>query len=582
MAALLLLLVPVWVEPARSWLAEPDEARYAEIPREMLASSDFVTPRLNGVPYFEKPPLLYWANAASFRLFGLTPWAARLPTRLFGLGTVATLILGTAAAWGEAAGLTAGILYLASPAGFVFSRVNLTDAPLTFFFTVTLFLGRWTLARREARRPWTLLSALTGLAAAGGFLSKGLIAIALPGAILLLWCLATGRTRPLAALLYGPAPFVFLMATVPWFALAEGRNPGFLHFFFIHEHFQRFATQVSQRPGPIYYFVPVFIGGFLSGLPFFLRSIGKPGEWRSWNRENPDALFFLVWFGVTFVFFSLSHSKLPPYLQPAFPAAAALAARVLFPVRAAGPGIWLAASLLATAIPLWVFLDPTARGWLRDYGLLPVVAPCLAALLLGTWTAILLAKRGAAPALAAFAAGWTGFCLMAALVWPRIPPATAPHDLAAAAASARADGAAVACYQTYLQNFPWELRSPVPLADYTGELEPQFERRPGVREGLFWTREKFWSEWRSGRRYVALVRQSDLREFQTAGVPERILARGPKHFLLANYHYDLPSPRRSARHRTTASQPVPSAAYTHPEESHYARRRYDLNSSAPP
>ncbi len=540
-AALLLLLVPLWVEPAGSWLAEPDEARYAEIPREMLASGDFVTPRLNGVPYFEKPPLHYWANAVSLRLFGLTPWAARLPTRLFGLGTVAVLILGTAAAWGEAAGLAAGIFYLASPLGFTFSRVNLTDASLTFFLTLTLFLARSTLARREAGRNWMALSALTGFAAAGGFLAKGLIAIVLPGAILLLWCLATRRARPLPALLSGPAPFTFLLAAAPWFALAEGRNPGFLHFFFVHEHFQRFATSEAQRPGAIYYFVLVFIGGFLSGLPFFLSSLRKPREWKRWSREDPDALFFLLWFGVIFVFFSLSHSKLPPYLQPAFPAAAALAARALCPPRAyasasgSGRGTWLAASLIATAIPLWVLLDPTARAWVRDFDLLPIVAPCLVVLLLGAWTAPLLAKRGATPALAAFAAGWTGFCLMAALVWPKIPPATAPHALAVAAASARDGGASVAGYQTYLQNFPWELRSPVPLADYVGELEPQFERRPQVRDALVWPREKFWSEWRSGRRYVALVRNRDIGEFKSSGAPARILASGPKHFLLANY-----------------------------------------------
>ncbi len=533
MAALLLLVVPVWVEPAGSWLAEPDEARYAEIPREMLASGDFVTPRLNGVPYFEKPPLHYWANAASLRLFGLTPWAARLPTRLFGLGTVAVLILGTAAAWGEAAGLAAGVFYLASPLGFTFSRVNLTDAPLTFFLTLTLFLARSTLARREMGRRWMALSALTGLAAAGGFLSKGLIAIVLPGAILLLWCLAAGRARSLPALLYGPAPFIFLLATIPWFALAESRNPGFLHFFFIHEHFQRFATPVSQRPGPIYYFVLVFIAGFLSGLPFFFRSVGKPREWKSWGREDPDALFFLLWFGVIFVFFSLSHSKLPPYLQPAFPAAAALAARALYSPRAVGRGTWLTASLLATTIPLWVLFDPTARAWLRDYRLVPIAVPCLALLLGGTWAAVFLAKRETA--LTAFAAGWAGFCLMAALAWPKIPPATGPHELAAAAASARDGGAAVAGYQTYLQNFPWELRSPVPLADYVGELEPQFERRPEVREALFWTREKFWSEWRSGRRYVALVRKRDLPEFQSSGIPVRVLDSGQKHLLLANY-----------------------------------------------
>src|SRR5713101_2902439 len=125
--ALLLLLVPVWIEPSGSWLGEPDEARYAEIPREMLATGDFVIPRLNGVPYFEKPPLLYWCNAASLAVFGQTPWAARLPTRLAGAGTVATLAAGVAAAGGLELGLAAGILYLACPLGFVFSRVNTTD-----------------------------------------------------------------------------------------------------------------------------------------------------------------------------------------------------------------------------------------------------------------------------------------------------------------------------------------------------------------------------------------------------------------------------------------------------------------------
>ncbi len=528
--ALLLLEAVVWVEPAGSWLAEPDEARYAEIPREMLASGDFVTPRLNGVPYFEKPPLLYWANAASLRLFGLTPWAARLPTRLFGLGTVVLLVLGVTAAWNAEAGLAAGILYLAAPLGFAFSRVNLTDAPLTFFFTATLFLARATLARREARRRSAGLSALTGLAAAGGFLSKGLIAVVLPGGILLLWCLATRRTRLLSSLLAGPALPVFLLAAAPWFLLAERRNPGFFHFFFIHEHFQRFSTSVASRPGPIYYFVLIFLAGFLPGVPFFLSSLKT-----AWRREEPDAFFFLIWFGVVLVFFSVSRSKLPPYLMPAFPAAAALAAHSLFRRNPAGVGAWRASALLAALLPAFVLVNPTARAWVRDYGLAPIAVGGFAVLLLGTWAAPQLAKRSAASALGAFAAGWTGFAVMAALVWPRIPPATDPHAICAAAAAARNTGATVVGYQAYLQGLPLALESPVPLADYVGELEAQFEPRPEVREALFWTRERFWSQWRSSKPYTVLIRPRDLKEFQTSGVPARVLVSTPKHLLLANY-----------------------------------------------
>jgi 4-amino-4-deoxy-L-arabinose transferase-like glycosyltransferase len=528
--ALLALVAAVWVEPAGSWLAEPDEARYAEIPREMLASGDFVTPRLNGVPYLEKPPLLYWANAASLRLFGLTPWAARLPTRLFGLGTILTLLFGTPAVWGTQSGLAAAILYLAAPLGFAFSRVNLTDAPLTFFFTLTLFLARATLVRYEARLRWKALAALAGLAAAGGFLSKGLVAIVLPGAILFLWCLATRRMRFLTSLLFGPALPVFLLAATPWFVLAERRTPGFLQFFFIHEHFQRFSTSVAQRPGPIYYFVLIFLAGFLPVIPFFLSSLKK-----AWRRDEPEALFFLLWFTVVLVFFSLSRSKLPPYLMPAFPAAAALAARALFERGRASSGAWRASALLATLLPAYVIVNPTAQAWVRDYGLAPVAIAGFAVLLLGTWAAPALMKRSVSLSLGAFAAGWTGFAVMAALAWPRVPPATNPHAICAAAAAARNAGATVVGYQAYLQGLPLALESPVPVTNYVGELEPQFERRSEIRESLFWTRENFWSQWRSGNRYAALVRRRDLPEFEASGVPARVLASTPKHFLLANY-----------------------------------------------
>jgi 4-amino-4-deoxy-L-arabinose transferase-like glycosyltransferase len=535
----MLLLCPVWVEPSGSWLAEPDEARYAEIPREMLASGDFVTPRLNGVPYFEKPPLLYWGNAASLRLLGETPWAARLPTRLFGLGTVLILLFGTAGVWGMPAGLAAAILYLASPAGFVFSRVVLTDAPLTFFFTATLFLARATILRRETRRPSAALSVLTGIAAAGGFLSKGLVAAVLPGAVLFFWCLATRRARYLSSLLFGPALPVFLLAAAPWFVLAERRTPGFLNFFFIHEHFQRFATPVAQRSGPIYYFVLVFLAGLLPALPFFFATLKRTRDWRRWRDDDPDAFFFLLWFAVVFLFFSLSRSKLPPYLLPAFPAAAALAARALVGARPSvttGTAAWRASALLATLLPAWVLVDPTARAWVRDYHLAPIAIAGFGVLLIGAWAAPRLSRRNRAAALFSLAAGWTGFGLMAALAWPRIPPATALHDFSAAAAAAvRDNGAPVVCYQTYIQGLPLALKAPVPVADYTGELEPQFEQDPKVRESLFWTREKFWSEWKSGKRYLAVVRQRDLKEFQAPGVPARVLGSAPKHFLIANY-----------------------------------------------
>jgi 4-amino-4-deoxy-L-arabinose transferase-like glycosyltransferase len=498
----------------------------------MLVAGDFVTPRLNGVPYFEKPPLLYWCNAASLALFGQTPWAARLPARLAGAGTVAVLIAGVAAASSVELGLAAGIFYLASPLGFVLSRLNVTDGMLTFFFAATLLAAHETLRRREAGLAWSAWSAAAGLATAGAFLTKGLIGVVLPGGILLLWCLATRRVRLLSSLLLAPAPLLFLAATAPWFLSVELRNPGFLQFFFIHEHFQRFATGQAHRPGPYYYFAGIFLAGFLPGIPFFFASLrGKPLA--RWIDEEAEALFFLTWFLVVLLFFSISSSKLPPYLLPAFPAAAALAARGTgSPGLPQTAGRWRVCALLATLLPAGVALHPTARQWVTDYGLLPLVLPGFALLVAGVWAAPHLARRSMAAAFAAFAAGWFGFYAAAGLAWPRVPPATELHNMEIVARdTARASGALVVGYQAYVQGLPWELKHPIPVADYVGELEPQFERRPGVREALFWSRESFWKEWRSGKKILAVARTRDVEEFRG----DRIVYRSRKYWLIANF-----------------------------------------------
>jgi 4-amino-4-deoxy-L-arabinose transferase-like glycosyltransferase len=532
-AALVLLTAVVWLEPPGTPLAEPDEARYAEIPREMLAAGDLVVPRLNGVPYLEKPPLLYWANAGSLSLFGETPWAARLPTRLAGLATALLLVFGVARIWGEAAGLAAAVTYLLSPAGFLFSRVNLTDGVLSFFFALTLILAREALLSQSPRRA-RLLAALTGLAAGLAFLSKGLVALALPGAILLLWCFATRRFQALLRLGLFPALPVFLAVALPWLLAAEARVPGFLQFFLVHEHFQRFATSEARRPGPVTYFVAVFIAGFLPALPFFARGLSGLGPMRRWRDEHPDTLFFALWFAVVFVFFSVSRSKLPPYLLPAFPAAAALAGRGLAAAKGRALFFW---STLLTALFVAVTLCvPGVRRAIGDFGLAPIVLPAGALLLAGALTALPLSRRGPAPAALALAAGWAAFFAGLALGWPKVPDATEEASLArTAGAAARPSGAEIVGYKTYLNTFSWELKTPIPVADYRGELTPEFERRPEVRERLFWGKGRFWNEWASGRPLVVLVRQRDRELFENATPPARVVFDSAKHLLVANF-----------------------------------------------
>jgi len=525
LAALLLLLAVTWIEPKGSGLAEPDETRYAEIPREMLAAHDVIVPRLNGVPYFEKPPLLYWANAAAFRVFGHSPWAARLPTRLAGTCTVLLLVLGVARSRGRSAGLVAGVFYLSSPFGFLASRTNLTDGLLTFFFTATLLAGRETIERRSDSRPWKAFAAWTGAAAAGAFLTKGLVALALPGAILLLWGWATQRRGFFASLVFSPAAPVFVALSLPWLILVERRHPGFLHFFFVHEHFQRFATEAARRPGPLVYFVPVFLLGFLPGLPFFAAGVSRA------RRADPDAVFFLIWFAAVFVFFSISRSKLPPYLFPAIPAAAALAERGVSRAR----GLWIAQAILTTLFVATLLLHPTLRTEVIALKLQPIVAPALAALVVASLAAVLFAERSAGLAMAAASAGWAALLLGAVLGWPKVPEARRTAELAGVARTAAAErGAPIVSYRTYLNGVSWELETPIPVAGFRGELEPEFEPHAETRERLFWTEERFLEAWRS-RPLVAVTRLREVVPLMLEQPPARVLRWSGKYAVVANW-----------------------------------------------
>jgi len=527
LAAFLLLGAVAVFEPARSGLAEPDETRYAEIPREMLAARDLVVPRLNGLPYFEKPPMLYWANAASFRLFGQTPWAARLPTRLAGLGTALLVVWAAGAGGRRREGLAAGILLLASPIGFLMARTNLTDGLLTLFLTATLLLARAAILRREAGGRWAALAAAAGAAAAAAFLTKGLIAVALPGLVLLVWTAATGRWRSLAALAVSPAPLVFVALAAPWFVLVERRHPGFLEFFFVHEHFQRFATGAAKRAGPVYYFAPVLALGFLPGLAFLVAAFGK-----AWRRAS-DGFFFVVWFAVVFAFFSASQSKLPPYIFPALPAAAILAGSA----AAGGPGRrpWIAHALLATAFAAALVLHPVTRGFLMESRLQALIAPALAILVVAAWAAVVFAGNAPSFAGAALAVGWAAFLGAVVLGWPRTPPASLTRELAEAARASGAGRLPLVGYKDYLNGVSWELERTIPVAGYRGELEPDFETDPDHRDALLWSKERFWTLWKSEQPMLALVRLQDLVEMMKAAPPARVVRYSGKHALVANF-----------------------------------------------
>jgi 4-amino-4-deoxy-L-arabinose transferase-like glycosyltransferase len=222
------LVVLIWLATlgARP-LFNPDEGRYAEIPREMLSGGDWIIPHLDGLAYIEKPPLQYWATAVSYRLLGQKVFSARLYTALCALGVIAVTwllarkLMDEAGAWRTAAVLASLSLFT------VMGQLLTLDMSLTFF--MTLSLAGFLLAQRERWRGWMLLA---WLAAAFGVLTKGLIAAAIPAAVLLIYTLVTRETGAWRRLELKAGIPLFLAVTVPWHWLAASRLPDFLQFFF--------------------------------------------------------------------------------------------------------------------------------------------------------------------------------------------------------------------------------------------------------------------------------------------------------------------------------------------------------------
>jgi 4-amino-4-deoxy-L-arabinose transferase-like glycosyltransferase len=322
--ALLLVFTIVWFGTLDyRKLIKPDEGRYAEIAREMAVSGDFVTPRLNGLKYFEKPPLQYWVTATAFKVFGENEWTARLWPAVTGFLSILLAYITGRRLFGARAGQLAALTLGGSLFTIVIGHMNTLDMGLSFF--LQLALSGMLIANHEPtmdryRRAWMLL---VWAALAGAVLSKGLVALVLPGGTLLAYSLAARDFSPWRRLELIRGIALFLAIAAPWFILVSLANPEFPHFFFIHEHFERFLSEGHRRTQPAWYFLAMMLVGT---LPWALMTLQA---WLgSWFRERsgrfqPQRLLF-IWCVVILGFFSVSSSKLPSYILPMAPALAML------------------------------------------------------------------------------------------------------------------------------------------------------------------------------------------------------------------------------------------------------------------
>src|SRR6266550_2610763 len=302
-------------------LLDADEGRNAEVAREMAATNDYVMPRLDGMPYLDKPIVYFAAEAATIEVTGPTEFAARFPAWLF---TIATALL---VAWFAMRlgidGPAAAIMFMSMPLTIAFARTVIFDSALSFFITAALIAfylavengdGRSRLAVGRAVTTANRWTAVAWAAMACGVITKGPVAIAIPLIVAIPYAIWRKRPRMLISIV-GVILFVVIIA--PWVIAVSRVVPDFLRYVLITETAQRLTTGALKRTGPPWYFIPYLLGGALPWI-FILRRAAS-GEQDKWLER-----YLMLWLAVPFIFFSLSQSKRPQYILPLMPAIALL------------------------------------------------------------------------------------------------------------------------------------------------------------------------------------------------------------------------------------------------------------------
>jgi 4-amino-4-deoxy-L-arabinose transferase-like glycosyltransferase len=531
-----ILLLAVWFGPLEyRKLVKHDEGRYAEIPREMAVSGDWITPRLNGIKYFEKPPLQYWMTAAAYRAFGEHHWTARLWTALTGFLSLIVVWRTGRRLYGEPAGLfcalaLAGCIYYSA-----LGHINTLDMGLTFFAAVALcsFLIAQQAPPESAPR-WMMVS---WAACALGVLSKGLIALVLPALALTVYSLVQRDFSPWRRLSVLRGIAILLAIAGPWFVAVSLVNPEFPRFFFIHEHFERYLTTVHHRVEPWWFFIPLFIAGLLPWLSVV------PGAIRVRDEASAPGAFsasrFLLIYALSVVaFFSLSGSKLPSYIGPAFPACALLIGAQLARLEPkamkwhALPLLVLSAAL-ALGTPLAAHLFPPRE---------PAAGPLYAAFaqsiqgagvvgIAASLVAFWLARSGRRVSAVTSLAG--GALLVVQLVM-------AGHDRLNALTSAYGIAHQIApridivtpfyAVRTYDQTLTFYLRRTMTLVEYGDEFIFGLQQEPQLQIA---TLDRFREVWKESDQAFALMGPDTYSLLSNEKLPMRLVARDPRRIVVA-------------------------------------------------
>ena len=518
-------------------LVKPDEGRYAEIPREMIASGDWLTPRINGYRYFEKPPLQYWATAASFSAFGLNEWAARLWPGLTGFLGVLLVFWAGKRLFSPPAGVLGASVAAGSCLYAIVGHLLTLDMALSFFMSAAVFA--FAVAQRldgeRERRRWMLLA---WAAMAIAVLTKGLVGAVLPIGAVGAYVLLQREWRLLSRLELLRGGLLFFAIAAPWFVLVSAANPEFARFFFIHEHLERFLTREHDRYQPAWFFIPVLVLGMLPWIASLFPALAR--AWRRSPAEGFDARrFLLTWCAVVFAFFSASSSKLIPYILPLFPALSLLvgdylasASRGLLVAQAVAAAlVGCALAMAAPQAPLYssdaippILLEHYVP-WLQAAGLALAVA--------GAVSAAFLARDMRRAATVSLAFGGLLIAQLALSGYETLSPSLSAYDIAQKVRDQMKPDTPFYFVETFDHTALFYLRKHAIMVSVKDELADPIGREP---RDFLPDAAAFARAWQAGGEAFAMFNVQDLPDFlkahpvpmqEVAADPRRVIVRKP-------------------------------------------------------
>lgn len=299
----------------------PDEGRYSEVAREMLASHDFITPRLNGSLFFHKPILFYWLQAIPMSIFGVNPWSLRMMPALFGVGGIVFLYWATSLLLGRHIGRVAAIILGTTPLYYGAAHYANLDLEVAVWLNASIL--SLLVGVLQEKKSWLFAAYICGGLA---FLTKGLMGLAFPAAIMGLWILCTRQWSTIKKLQLPLGLILFAVISLPWLIVISHRNPDFLNFFFYQQQFQRFAGSGFNNLAPWWFYIAIVIAGFLPWTYFLCRHFKTLYATKPYN---PIVVYLSIWALFVLIFFSIPSSKLVGYILPIFAPLAILTAMAL-------------------------------------------------------------------------------------------------------------------------------------------------------------------------------------------------------------------------------------------------------------